>query len=363
MNAAIEKALLQLTNRASLNDVRLEELIRITVEHPYFAPAQLLLAAKLKDENTPQFQLQLQKTALYTSNPSWLEYELLNGYVKEMVPVQPGYVPTEEKLPEVVTPLIAEEKSKPLVALDVNNTQNSHLSALPAFEIPTVEAVRQMMENVEAKTSTVKEDEAPTVERYSVNTEQTFQAPASEFSVPSYRDAFRNIQSQPEPETDTDEEVSTAETDVQSEKLSSLLSSQLTDFNKPVDTAAKLDFEKEPYHTIDYFASQGIKIDLSKQPQDKLTQQLMRFTDWLKVMKKANPNPTDLGTDPELENAIQGIASASNEAKEIVTETMADIFMKQGKVDKAVQLYIKLSFLNPEKSSYFAAKIQQLKGM
>ena len=137
----------------------------------------------------------------------------------------------------------------------------------------------------------------------------------------------------------------------------------MADFKKPVEENAKLDFEKEPFHTIDYFASQGIKIDLTKQPQDKLTIQLRRFTDWLKQVKGQSPNPQDLGTDPELEKAIAIIAKTSIAAREIVTETMADVFIKQGKVDKAIQLYIKLSFLDPHKSAYFAEKIQQLKGI
>jgi len=149
--------------------------------------------------------------------------------------------------------------------------------------------------------------------------------------------------------------------------IPSSLSNQLADFkknfNKPVQQDMKLDFEMEPYYTIDYFASQGIKADLTQLPYDKLTRQLLTFTDWLKKMKAISPDPQDLGTDPELENAVQGIAQTSNEAKEIATETMAEVFVKQGKIDKAVQLYIKLSFLDPGKSSYFAAKIQQLKGI
>ena len=83
----------------------------------------------------------------------------------------------------------------------------------------------------------------------------------------------------------------------------------------------------------------------------------------MKQIKKTDTNPQDLGTDPELEKAIQNIAKTSIEAKEIVTETMADVFIKQGKVSKAIQLYIKLSFLDPTKSTYFASKIQQLKGI
>ncbi len=146
--------------------------------------------------------------------------------------------------------------------------------------------------------------------------------------------------------------------------ISSMISNQVEDFKKPIEDNAKLEFENEHHHhTIDYFASQGIKIDLTKVTQDKLTLQMRRFTDWLKQIKKQDPNPQDLGTDPELEKAIMNIAKTSIEAREIVTETMADVFIKQGKVNKAIQLYIKLSFLDPQKSTYFANKIQQLKGI
>ena len=80
-------------------------------------------------------------------------------------------------------------------------------------------------------------------------------------------------------------------------------------------------------------------------------------------MKTDNPTAVNLDTRHDLEEAVVLIAKTSNEQKEIVTETMAEIFQKQGQVDKAIQLYIKLSFINPEKSAYFAAKIQHLKGI
>jgi hypothetical protein len=137
----------------------------------------------------------------------------------------------------------------------------------------------------------------------------------------------------------------------------------LADFKKPVTDADQLGLPKDTMHTIDYFASQGIKIDLSQIPQDKLTTHLRRFTDWLKYMKSENPNPVDLGTRKDLEEAVALIAHSSNESKEVLTESMADVLQKQGQIDKAIQLYIKLSFLNPEKSAYFAAKIQHLKGI
>ena len=150
-------------------------------------------------------------------------------------------------------------------------------------------------------------------------------------------------------------------------KISGILSSQLADFKKPVtgDEVLDIDGAQLRMHTIDYFASQGIKIDLSSIPQDKLTRHLLKFTDWLKQVKNANANadPTDLGTSIALEKAVAETAKNSNKTREILTETMADVLVKQGQKDKAIQLFIKLSFLNPEKSSYFAAKIEQLKGI
>jgi hypothetical protein len=46
---------------------------------------------------------------------------------------------------------------------------------------------------------------------------------------------------------------------------------------------------------------------------------------------------------------------------EVVTETMADVWIKQGEIEKAIDIYNKLSLLNPSKSDYFAAKIRDLK--
>ena len=148
-------------------------------------------------------------------------------------------------------------------------------------------------------------------------------------------------------------------------KLQNDLAAIKSAFDKPIGDVANqtLSFETEPYYTIDYFASQGIKFDYTKEPQDKLTAKMLKFTDWLKKMKTSKPEINITVDDPELDKAIQNIAITSNQSKEVVTETMAEIFAKQGKTEKAIQLYIKLSFLIPDKSAYFATKIKELKGI
>jgi hypothetical protein len=129
-------------------------------------------------------------------------------------------------------------------------------------------------------------------------------------------------------------------------------------FAIPTTTEEKLIFE--PLFASDYFASQGIKIREEAQPTDKLGKQLKSFTDWLKTMKKVHAEK--LASDNEnTDTAIQQLAEKSNTDEAILTESMAEVFAKQNKIAKAIEVYEKLSLLNPSKSANFAAKIEKLK--
>jgi hypothetical protein len=119
--------------------------------------------------------------------------------------------------------------------------------------------------------------------------------------------------------------------------------------------------EIEPYHTIDYFASQGIKLSLDENPSDKLGRQLKSFTDWLKTMRRLPQKNQEPVPDLAAEHQVRTIAAHSIESREVLTEAMAEVLAKQGMREKATEVYQKLSLLNPDKSSYFANKIEQLK--
>ncbi len=131
---------------------------------------------------------------------------------------------------------------------------------------------------------------------------------------------------------------------------------------EPIDpTKAELSFE--PYHTIDYFASQGIKPPEEVKKQDRFSQQLKSFTEWLKVMKKLPLTEITSGVTASDEQKVEQMAEHSIDDREVVTETMAEVWEKQGNREKAKETYEKLSLLNPDKSSYFAGKIEQLKNL
>jgi len=274
----------QLAIQLSLPDKTKEELEVITQRYPYFAFAQFLLNQKMKDEQDPNAEKQMQKTALYFSNPFLFHYLI-----------------TENEWHKV-------------------DTSNESLNQV---EHPNEELQK---ENITTATVTEK-------------TEQ---------NINEYQDEF-------------EEEENNGISSEEHEKLSKLIEQHLSEFKKPLEDNGEITIEARVYHTIDYFASQGIKLEPGKISQDMLGTKVKKFTDWLKQIKQTNQNPTDLGTDTETEHLIEKIAQTSNEAKDVVTETMAEVLLKQGKTEKAIQLYKKLSFLNPSKSTYFAAKINELK--
>lgn len=117
----------------------------------------------------------------------------------------------------------------------------------------------------------------------------------------------------------------------------------------------------EPYHTVDYFASQGIKFKEEEKPADKFSQQLKSFTEWLKTMKKLPVAEMARAVETASEKKVEQLAEHSLEEREVITEAMAAVWEKQGNREKAIEVYSKLSLLEPAKSPYFAAKIEILK--
>ena len=83
---------------------------------------------------------------------------------------------------------------------------------------------------------------------------------------------------------------------------------------------------------------------------------------WLKIMKKVHVE-NEVETTAQTDNNVQALAENRNTSTEVLTESMAEVFARQGKTDKASEVYQKLSLLNPAKSTYFAAKIENLKGI
>ena len=64
--------------------------------------------------------------------------------------------------------------------------------------------------------------------------------------------------------------------------------------------------------------------------------------------------------DGEVESEVK-IEADFDEDDDLVSEELAEIYAKQGLNSEAIEIYRKLSLLNPKKSAYFAAQIEKLR--
>ena len=90
------------------------------------------------------------------------------------------------------------------------------------------------------------------------------------------------------------------------------------------------------------------------QPEKKLSRKEL-------IDKFIAENPSISKPKAEFYNPISVAQNSIIDHGEIVSETLAKIYFKQGYFDKAISIYEKLSLNNPEKSVYFAAQIEMIK--
>jgi len=153
--------------------------------------------------------------------------------------------------------------------------------------------------------------------------------------------------------------------------------------------------------TGDYFASQGIQVptDLPEEVPGKAKETegpieeeqaegeksllvMMTFAEWLVYMQSKNQKEREEEADKKAlktmwqkqklaaaieeedeeipENVFEMAVNSISRNEELVSESLAQVYLSQGKKKQAIEVYRKLSLLNPEKKTYFAAKIENL---
>jgi hypothetical protein len=424
MNNAINELVRSIVKKNSLAECSVSELQKLTTQYPYFGPVQFLLAKKLKEENSSQYARQSQKAILYFQDDLWFDY-VTSSRINEAVfsnGNNQAEVLTEIKKPVIAEPAQPVQPIEPLMAAaETVQTYETPVetvdepvekieepitdTVIPREEIivdqpeekitePVIEPVEEIrelpeeqIEPVEGRTELPQEQIEPAeeitetpiaqferIELAEERTEHPIEQPgpvAQEKAPVEYDDGISssiqqpqmevNAPAQPQPVEPMGSEDITSEEDQEEEisantELPPLPGLKIEAFNP---NTAKLSFE--PYHTVDYFASLGIKFKGDEKPKDKFGQQLKSFTEWLKTLKKVPETGGVVTANGPEDKNVTKLAEHSLVEGEVVTEAMADVWEKQGKLEKAIETYRKLSLLNPSKSAYFAAKIDHLK--
>lgn len=351
-------------NKPALEDVTVAELEQLVAEHPYLAPAQYFLAKKYIQTGHPHYKKQISKTALFFNNPHWLSL-LLQDQVFNKNELREDYISVDEDRAGIAvvqeeTPLMQEEMPADTVAVVEEKRQLSTTSdsGAPVFPHLTAgEPVETAEENVPTEILPPTENPLPVEPEIVSAVELAKEAIPVTALQPNEEIKEATIQTpsiaEPGPVKATADEKTIADDEVLPRLPFERLSLKLSEL--PADGSIPI----EPLHTVDYFASQGIKLR-EIEGKDKLSVKLRSFTEWLKTMKRIHPEKLEEESEEQVQSKIQHIAEHSNEANEVVTEAMADVFAQQGLNQKAMEVYQKLSLQNPNKRAYFAAKISKL---
>jgi len=339
----------QIFNKSLSEKDSTDFLINLTKEHPYFTIAQYYLL-KQTSSVSDTYLNQAAKTAVLFNNPLWLNYQL--NYIDD---AQVAPTPLEVKK-EII------ETHNPILKLE-NNYTDAKVEAISSHSQNTViqhpiinenETLLPLVFGEEKLNNLLIDENVEAIEHKLIIDE--------EVKINNDHEINNNF---PLLNLGTDTKSTAKNDDDYNEEKEMMDGNEIEPMNikfnfKQDMTTTEDTISFEPLHTSDYFASLGIKLNEEGKPVDKFGQQLKSFTEWLKTMKKIHADQLNESTE-QTDIVIQKMAEKSNMQGDVLTEAMAEVFIQQGKVRKAADLYKKLSLLDPSKSAYFAAKIDQIK--
>ena len=353
MNQSMQPAIQRLFQVSTLEAVSREQLEKFVEEYPCFGYGHYLLSRKLRAENADDFLTAARKTSLYFPNPFWLQW-MLENEGQDHIPLQ-----SEGPIHDEELPFVLDETDQPWPTMESPEIPAETTTLQADADVPA-SAAELLLESIE-KAKALRDSIIRINEDFQshngqpATTDQPNPAPVEEPISGSVEEPIPALAEQPIPAPAEHFIPAPAEQLIPAPAEETPVIS-LPHSPAVAETAPLF----EPLHTIDYFASQGIRLTLDENPTDPLGRQLKSFTEWLRTMRRLPQKDREIVPDRVAEQTIQNFAAHSIEGKEPVTETMAEVLAKQGMPERARVVYEKLSLLNPDKSAYFAAKIEQL---
>lgn len=405
-----------LENPRLVTDDDVVKIRELCLQSPFFSAAQMLYARVLFDRSDYRFNKQLKWAALYCPNR-----ELLHDYVNDAIKVaaQPAldFDPAELKAKpddspsnmevEPSTDIVETEQREEVVTnqqpdepleevLDVEQTQETQDSPLTVNEQLDTKSIEEPIAKTEVPT-TVKStggneawaDRIASLKKRSQEVIEKIHKNLDEHQAEDREEVTSSPDSEaPDAQIAHVEQVKPATESIDDVVEQSVVEEDLVIVEEENEKSEALDFEdkEEPldsYEEVDFFtwlkqrsnqsaANQELKVEDNSKEEESMDVSVDSpeaatpvRENWKKVdafLEKlpeiAPPKRQNLS---EISISPVAFSTGIEEDHDLVTETLARVYVDQGHIEQAITAYEILKLKMPEKSSLFARQIQSLK--
>jgi hypothetical protein len=344
-----------------LDQETVKQLDNLVSKFPYCPTYRMLLTINLSRLDDPRFESELPRTAIHAGNRRILKSRLDDyGSIREKAQVEEQEVTAEEHLigkavkevgaqPE---PEVAEEHEEVLSEVVEDKVERETTADAEDSTVYTaVESEADAAEGRELHDSEAREEEAsaddPTESEVTKEAVLEITPEEAKEKLPAEEVIADEVPKEPDTQEDiTEEEPRQKTADPDEDRLSHL---------KSIVQARLAAIARERGEQPEPESTEAVATEEPAQPEmqptaaqpEELIDEFIKNEPSISRVQSSFFNPVDA--------ARESVVDEEN----IVSETLAKIYFDQGKYEKAIKIYRKLSLINPEKSSYFARLIEK----
>lgn len=344
-------------------------------EFPYCQTAQLLLVKGLHNENSIRYGSMLKIAAAHAGDRKVLYQLIMRKAPAETTVDEPASAETNELAvtendSEILNNLeiSAQEEPKPVEEpAEIKTVEEPEPAEIPAEPIVKAEepAATEEKQDPEEKKEPETEQQPEIKPEEEVKEEpQKEEEPPVAFSVDDIPTLEQNILAEAiskSIELEVGNEIPEERPEVQEETVAEAIEEQGSEEQESFDESGSYSFTEWLKH-----AKPGKKEaeNTAEDGEDKAEpkkRSRKNIDDLIDKFIREEPKISRPGVKQDFFSPVNQARQSVQEADDLITETLANIYLKQGSYAKALRAYESLILKFPEKKLYFAARIKEIK--